>query len=105
MGEEAVAILREWGFGALALLLVLYALYRTDRQNHALDAHAESDAQFHREILKGQADVVERIENVRLAGETHATEAAAGRRSIHQDVGKLGQRLAKLEGKFEERKS
>ena len=105
MGEEAVAILREWGFGALSLLIVLFVLYRLDRQYHAFESHVRADEQFHREILKGQADLVERIENVRLGGETHAAEAAAGRRGIHQDVGKIGQRLATLEGRFEERRT
>ena len=105
MGEEAVAILREWGFGALSLLIVLFVLYRLDRQYHAFESHVRADEQFHREILKGQADLVERIENVRLAGETHASEAATGRRNIHQDVGKVGERLATLEGRFEERRT
>ena len=105
MAEEAITILREWGFGALSLLIVLFVLYRLDRMGHRLDAHADKDEQFHGEILRGQADLVERVEGVRLAGETHAQEAASGRRQIHQDVGKLGQRLATLEGRFEERKS
>ena len=105
MGEELVTVLKEWGFGGLSLLIVLFVLYRLDRQYHAFGAHVTADEQFHREILKGQADLIERIENVRLAGETHAAEAAVGRRGIHHDVGKVGERLATLEGRFEERKS
>ena len=105
MGEDALAILREWGFGALSLLIVLFVLYRLDRMGHAFAAHVRTDEQFHGEIIKGQKDLVDRVENVRLAGENHAEAAANGRRDIHKDVGKLGQRLATLEGRFEERKT
>ena len=103
MTEELLHALREWGFGLLALLIVGLVLYRMDRLFHALEAHAKSDEQFHGEIRRGQGDLVERVEGVRLAGENHAEEASKARRCIHRDVSGLGERLARLEGKIEER--